>query len=166
MPRKLLGLLKDSFRAADISGDGELSHEELLKCLDSLDHKLNRFRFYRPGLLDKDVFARYDYEGDGLLDIDEFCAAVQGELQLSNLFNEIDADQSGAVSVEEIKDFIDQHHGLHFHIPQIKLLVDMMETCELHNGMARMSRLQFCAKLNEIIDQLLLPIDPRRPQAC
>jgi Ca2+-binding EF-hand superfamily protein len=62
------------------------------------------------------IFRRFDKDGSGQLDIDEVRQALRrslkvppsliSDLQIKSLCKQLDADQSGAVSVEEIVDFL------------------------------------------------------------
>lgn len=96
--------LRELFSSFDTDGDGQITFEELRKGLNS--HGAG------AALTDDDVrsvMAATDVDGSGTIDYNEFLAAtvnvalLQREDILLKLFNDIDADSSGTLTIEEIE---------------------------------------------------------------
>lgn len=102
-PSQMQGL-RELFSSFDTNGDGQITFEELRQGLNS--HGAG------AALSDNDiktVMAATDLDGSGTIDYNEFLAAtvnvalLQRKDILFRLFNEIDADGSGTLTVEEIE---------------------------------------------------------------
>ena len=92
------------FRNIDDNNSKSLSLEEFTKCM-------NEFRL---GFDESDiskVFKYFDRDGSGELSYDEFLRGVRGEMNQSRVkvvrmaFNKLDADKSGIVDINDIKQF-------------------------------------------------------------
>ena len=94
------------FKEIDINGDGQLSKEEVL---------LGYEKHFGVEMTEEQVdemFAKIDLDGNGTIDYTEFVMATMDEQRLITVdrlkqaFELFDADKSGALSPDEIKDIL------------------------------------------------------------
>ena len=96
--------LRDLFIRLDLNGDGVLSRDELLA-----GYKL--LGLDTPSDIE-DIIERCDADGSGFIDYTEFLTATinwRGALskeRLEDAFRAFDTDNSGKITVQELKDFI------------------------------------------------------------
>lgn len=94
MNEKVKDKLLSLFKKLDKDGSGNISLEELSLACSDLSIKLTED--------EKRRFLRADSSGDHLLDFEEFCSFYTQSLQ--GVFDDIDKDKSGEISVAELED--------------------------------------------------------------
>ena len=97
--------LMDIFKAFDINGDGQLEYNEILE----------GYKLYFKGdeqqaeIEAKKLFTTLDFNNNGTIDYSEFLvtyldpAKIVNEERLRKVFDIFDIDNSGAITVDEIK---------------------------------------------------------------
>ncbi|KAL2338407.1 hypothetical protein Fmac_012853 [Flemingia macrophylla] len=108
--QKRKGELRKVFSTFDKNGDGFITKEELRE-------SLRNIRIFMTDKEVDDVVAKYDSNGDGLLDFQEFCLLTSEcvgasgeereekegeEVNLKEAFDVFDKDNDGLISVEEL----------------------------------------------------------------
>ncbi|KAM7011088.1 lysophosphatidylcholine acyltransferase 2 [Passerculus sandwichensis] len=101
-------VLKELFLLFDRNGDGTIDFREYVIGLSILCNPANTEETIRM------AFQLFDTDEDGTITEDEFASIIQSalrlpELDVSALFKEIDADETGKVSYEEFKNFALKH---------------------------------------------------------
>ena len=96
--------LRSAFTVLDINGDGQISEEELRVGFSTLSLSASSSA--------EDILTRCDMDGNGMIDYNEFITAtldwqkhLSNEL-LQNAFMAYDTDNSGSISILEIKEFL------------------------------------------------------------
>ncbi|XP_054496643.2 lysophosphatidylcholine acyltransferase 2 [Agelaius phoeniceus] len=101
-------VLKELFLLFDRNGDGTIDFREYVIGLSILCNPANTEETIRM------AFELFDMDEDGTITEDEFASIIQSalrlpELDVSVLFKEIDADETGKLSYEEFKNFALKH---------------------------------------------------------
>uniref|UniRef100_A0A8C5X4H6 Lysophosphatidylcholine acyltransferase 2 n=1 Tax=Malurus cyaneus samueli TaxID=2593467 RepID=A0A8C5X4H6_9PASS len=101
-------VLKELFLLFDRNGDGTIDFREYVIGLSVLCNPANTEETIRM------AFKLFDMDDDGTITEDEFASIVQSalglpDLDVSLLFQEIDADETGKLSYEEFKNFALKH---------------------------------------------------------
>nr|XP_009676700.1 PREDICTED: lysophosphatidylcholine acyltransferase 2 [Struthio camelus australis] len=101
-------VLKELFLLFDRNGDGTIDFREYVIGLSILCNPANTEETIRM------AFKLFDMDDDGTITEDEFACIIQSalgvpELDVSKLFKEIDADETGKLSYDEFKDFALKH---------------------------------------------------------
>ncbi|XP_030811629.1 lysophosphatidylcholine acyltransferase 2 [Camarhynchus parvulus] len=101
-------VLKELFLLFDRNGDGTIDFREYVIGLSILCNPANTEETIRM------AFELFDMDEDGTITEDEFASIIQSalrlpELDVSALFKEIDADETGKLSYEEFKNFALKH---------------------------------------------------------
>ncbi|XP_066050676.1 lysophosphatidylcholine acyltransferase 2 [Chamaea fasciata] len=101
-------VLKELFLLFDRNGDGTIDFREYVIGLSILCNPANTEETIRM------AFKLFDMDDDGTITEDEFASIIQSalglpELDVSVLFKEIDADETGKLSYEEFKNFALKH---------------------------------------------------------
>lgn len=109
--------LKGLFNRADTNGDGKLTRTELENFIDGnpfFAQKLVEAASFvrkqtpdaKPGRIIKDYFTAMDADANGEIDVVEFLRAVDLELAVVELFEQIDTDGSGDISKAELSNYL------------------------------------------------------------
>ena len=85
-----------------------------LEHLDALKHRIRASSYSMFGQDWDAIFRKFDKDGSGELDMDEFCAALRGHAEaaslhdddLVDLFMRMDTDDSGTICADEFRDFM------------------------------------------------------------
>uniref|UniRef100_A0A8C3RE18 Lysophosphatidylcholine acyltransferase 2 n=1 Tax=Cyanoderma ruficeps TaxID=181631 RepID=A0A8C3RE18_9PASS len=101
-------VLKELFLLFDRNGDGTIDFREYVIGLSILCNPANTEETIQM------AFKLFDMDDDGTITEDEFASVIQSalglpELDVSVLFKEIDADETGKLSYEEFKNFALKH---------------------------------------------------------
>ncbi|XP_035399213.1 lysophosphatidylcholine acyltransferase 2 [Cygnus atratus] len=101
-------VLKELFQLFDRNGDGTIDFREYVIGLSILCNPANTEETIQM------AFKLFDVDEDGTITENEFACIIQSalgvpELDVSNLFKEIDADETGKLSYDEFKDFALKH---------------------------------------------------------
>ncbi|NXA54377.1 PCAT2 acyltransferase, partial [Nothocercus julius] len=101
-------VLKELFLLFDRNGDGTIDFREYVIGLSILCNPANTEETIQM------AFKLFDMDDDGTITEDEFACIIQSalgvpELDVSKLFKEIDADETGKLSYDEFKDFALKH---------------------------------------------------------
>ncbi|XP_063168762.1 lysophosphatidylcholine acyltransferase 2 [Candoia aspera] len=101
-------VLQELFTLFDRNGDGSIDFREYVIGLSVLCNPANTEQTIQM------AFQLFDIDEDGSITEDEFALIIRSSLGLpnldvSNLFKEIDADNSNKLSYEEFKDFAEKH---------------------------------------------------------
>ena len=122
------------FKIMDDDGSKTLSEQEFAKAC----------RDFKTGISEENIptlFAAFDTNRDGTLNIDEFLMAIRGELNQKRLslveqaFQKIDQDGSGYLDVNDIKDSYraDKHPDvIEGKRTEEQVLIEFLETFEAH----------------------------------
>ena len=122
------------FKIMDDDGSKTLSEQEFSKAC----------RDFKTGISEENIptlFAAFDTNRDGTLNIDEFLMAIRGELNQKRLslveqaFQKIDQDGSGYLDVNDIKDSYraDKHPDvIEGKRTEEQVLIEFLETFEAH----------------------------------
>ena len=95
--------LKEEFDKIDVNKDGEISKEELIKCLEVL-YPLEEAK-YRV----EEIFNEIDFNNDGSINFSEFLTVnikkekLLNEETLDNAFKMFDIDGNGYITIDELK---------------------------------------------------------------
>ena len=96
--------LKDEFDKIDVNKDGEISKEELVRCLEVLyPHEEAKQRA-------EDIFKEIDFNNDGTINFSEFLTVniskekLLSEDTLSKAFQMFDIDGNGYITIDELKE--------------------------------------------------------------
>ena len=96
--------LKDEFDKIDVNKDGEISKEELVRCLEVLyPHEEAKQRA-------DDIFKEIDFNNDGTINFSEFLTVniskekLLSEDTLSKAFQMFDIDGNGYITIDELKE--------------------------------------------------------------
>ena len=96
--------LKEEFDKIDINKDGEISKEELIKCLEKL------YPYQEAVEKAENIFKEIDFNNDGCINFSEFLTAnfkkekLLSEKALKKAFNLFDIDGNGYITLEELKE--------------------------------------------------------------
>uniref|UniRef100_A0A670YW37 Lysophosphatidylcholine acyltransferase 2 n=1 Tax=Pseudonaja textilis TaxID=8673 RepID=A0A670YW37_PSETE len=101
-------VLQELFTLFDRNGDGTIDFREYVIGLSVLCNPANTEQTIQM------AFQLFDIDEDGSITEDEFALILRSslglpDLDVSNLFKEIDADKSNKLSYEEFKDFAEKH---------------------------------------------------------
>ncbi|XP_039208304.1 lysophosphatidylcholine acyltransferase 2 [Crotalus tigris] len=101
-------VLRELFTLFDRNGDGTIDFREYVIGLSVLCNPANTEQTIQM------AFQLFDIDEDGSITEDEFALIIRSslglpDLDVSNLFKEIDADHSNKLSYEEFKDFAEKH---------------------------------------------------------
>ncbi|KAM3828577.1 lysophosphatidylcholine acyltransferase 2 isoform 2-T2 [Vipera latastei] len=101
-------VLRELFTLFDRNGDGTIDFREYVIGLSILCNPANTEQTIQM------AFQLFDIDEDGSITEDEFAQIIRSslglpDLDVSNLFKEIDADHSNKLSYEEFKDFAEKH---------------------------------------------------------
>uniref|UniRef100_A0A098LZR5 CG32699-PA n=1 Tax=Hypsiglena sp. JMG-2014 TaxID=1550645 RepID=A0A098LZR5_9SAUR len=101
-------VLQELFTLFDRNGDGTIDFREYVIGLSVLCNPANTEQTIQM------AFQLFDIDEDGTITEDEFALIIRSslglpDLDVSNLFKEIDADKSNKLSYEEFKDFAEKH---------------------------------------------------------
>ncbi|XP_032051503.1 lysophosphatidylcholine acyltransferase 2 [Aythya fuligula] len=101
-------VLRELFHLFDRNGDGTIDFREYVIGLSILCNPANTEETIQM------AFKLFDLDEDGTITENEFACIIQSalgvpELDVSNLFKEIDADETGKLSYDEFKDFALKH---------------------------------------------------------
>lgn len=125
------------FKIMDDDGSHTLSEQEFSKAC----------RDFKTGISEENIptlFAAFDTNRDGTLNIDEFLMAIRGELNEQRLalvqqaFRAIDKDGSGFLDVEDIRDAYraDKHPDvIEGKRSEESVLIEFLETFEAHHNL-------------------------------
>ena len=95
--------LKEEFDKIDINKDGEISKEELVKCLEVL------YPSQEAKLRAEEIFKEIDFNDDGTINFSEFLTVniqkekLLNEETLDNAFKMFDIDGNGYITIDELK---------------------------------------------------------------
>ena len=96
--------LKEEFDKIDINKDGEISKEELIKCLEKC------YPYQEAVERAEQIFNEIDFNNDGCINFSEFLTAnfkkekLLSEKALEKAFNLFDIDGNGFITLEELKE--------------------------------------------------------------
>ena len=95
--------LKEEFDKIDVNKDGEISKEELIKCLESI------YPSQEAKLRAENIFKEIDFNNDGSINFSEFLTVniqkekLLNEETLDRAFKMFDLDGNGYITIEELK---------------------------------------------------------------
>ena len=96
--------LKDEFDKIDVNKDGEISKEELIRCLEVL------YPYAEAKKRAEDIFKEIDFNNDGTINFSEFLTVniskekLLSEDTLSKAFQLFDIDGNGYITIDELKE--------------------------------------------------------------
>lgn len=120
------------FKAADSSGDGKVSQDELMRMFTIMNPSWTNDEF-------EDLFRQADVDGDGHLKFAEFVhwiwpqdeqlvAAVEHYEMAKTVFHKYDKDCNGFINAKELQAYFQEHEGKQIKLEKVKKLMADMDS--------------------------------------